>query len=193
MTTTPPSESPTTISTTPTRSDEILYHEEVEAFRRFVAQLKPPPEASTSFAHLGTSAFALNASFSTPSSSWIIDPRASYMWSLFSSYHVYSRRDKVYIADGSYSSIASKCDIVASLLNLSSVFHVPNFSLKSCLLVILQNLLIVVTFLPSHYVFQDLETRKMIGQGFEKDGLYLLDTSLQLLHLYNKFLYRQRV
>lgn len=150
-----------------TASDGILSREEVETFRRFMVQLNPPPAASSScFAQSGTSVSTLSVPLSTPSSSKVIDSGASHymtsMSSLFSTYHVCSRRDKVCIVDGSYSSIASKKDTIASpSIHLSSILHVPKFSL---------NLLFIsditktpnysVTFLPSHYVFQDLETRR---------------------------------
>lgn len=53
------------------------------------------------------------------------------MSSLISSYHVCSGRDKVRIVDGSYSSIAGKCDVIAhSFMQSSLVFHVPKFSLN---------------------------------------------------------------
>lgn len=45
---TPSSESPALVSITPTTSDEILSCDEVETFRRFVAQLNPPLATSTS-------------------------------------------------------------------------------------------------------------------------------------------------
>lgn len=150
MTTTPSYESPTTISTTPIAYDGILSCEEVRAFRQFVTQLNHPHATSTSsFAPSISSTSTFNAFISSPSSSWVIDSEASHymigMSSLFSSYHECSGRDEVHIVYGSYSSIASKVDIVASRsLHLSSIFHVPNFSLN-LLLVILQNVLIVVS------------------------------------------------
>lgn len=102
------------------------------------------------------------------------------MSSLFSSYHVCSGMDNVRIADGSYSPIVGKGDIVAiPSLHLSLVFHVPNFSLNLLYINhIIKSLNCSVTFLSSYCVFQDLEMKRTIGQGFEKNGLYLLDTSL---------------
>lgn len=68
--TTPSSESTTTVSTTPTASDEILSREEVEAFRWFIAQLDHPQVASTSsFVHSGTFVSTLTTSFFARSSS----------------------------------------------------------------------------------------------------------------------------
>lgn len=53
------------------------------------------------------------------------------MFSLFTSYNVSSRKDKVRIADGSYSSIVEHGDILAtSTLLLSFVLYVPNSNLN---------------------------------------------------------------
>lgn len=100
------------------------------------------------------------------------------MSSLFSTYQVCSGRDKVRIADGSYSSITGKGDIHATpFMPLSSVFHVPNFSLNLLSIShITKSINYNVTFFSSHCVFQDLEMR-MSDRGFERDGLYLLKTS----------------
>lgn len=60
----------------------------------------------SSFTQSGTSASMLNVSMSPPGQSWIIDSGASdHMTgtsSFFSSYSICSRKDKVYVADGSY-------------------------------------------------------------------------------------------
>lgn len=73
------------------------------------------------------------------------------MSSLFSCYHVCSRRDEVRIVDGSYSSIASKGDIIANhSIHLSSVFHVPKFSLKC--LSISQSLNLLIAVLPLFFL-----------------------------------------
>lgn len=147
------------IITTSTASDELLSREEVKAFHRFVAQLDSPATSNSMFDHSGISMPVLDASISARSSFWVIDSRASQhmtsMSSLFSFYHVCLGRDKVRIADGSYSSIASKCDIVASpSLHLSSVFHILNFSLNPLSINhITKSLHCSATFFPSHYVF----------------------------------------
>lgn len=39
------------------------------------------------------------------------------------------------------------------------------------------------TFFPSYCVFQDLETRRLIGRGFEKDRFHLLDTTSRVISL----------
>lgn len=97
----------------------------------------------------------------------------------FNSYRVNSRKDKVRIADGTYSSIVGHSDIFATSL-LSFVLHVSNFTLNLLSISHLtKSLNYSLIFLPSDCVFQDLKTKMTIGMGHEKDGLYLLDSSSQ--------------
>lgn len=102
------------------------------------------------------------------------------MSSLFTSYKTCSGRENVRIADGSISSVDGQGNIPATpSLQLSSVLHVPNFTLNLLPIShITKSFNCCVLFFPSHYVFQDMMTRKMIGLGCEKDGLYLLDSQL---------------
>lgn len=102
------------------------------------------------------------------------------MSSLFKSYRISFGKDKVRIANGTYSSIAGHGDIVANPLLLSSVLHVPNFTLNLLSISYLnKSLNCCVTFFPSHCVFQDLKTKTTIGIRHENDGLYLLDSPVQ--------------
>lgn len=96
--------------------------------------------------------------------------------SFFSTYSIYSRKDKVKIADGSYSSIAGKESIpITPTLPLSVVLHVSNFTLNLLFVNNLTKFLnCYVTFFPTRFVFQDLKTRMMIGRKHD-DGLYVLD------------------
>lgn len=174
---------PITIAPTPNSLyNGRLSREDIEAFCRFISNLEVTPAApSSSFAASGTSTSALSAYVPTSQSSWIIDSGASHhmtsMSSLFFTYKISSGRDKVHIADGSYSSIAGHSDISAtSSLLLSSALHVPNFTLNLfSISQITKSLNCSVIFFPSHCVFQELETKKTISIGHEKDGLYLLD------------------
>lgn len=95
----------------------------------------------------------------------------------FSLYSVCSGKDKVWIADDCYSSIVDKGSIsVTPTLLLSSVLHVPNFTLNLVSVCHLtKSLNCCVTFFPNHCVFQDLKTRTTIGRGHVEDGLYVLD------------------
>jgi Reverse transcriptase (RNA-dependent DNA polymerase) len=75
-------------------------------------------------------------------------------------------------------------------LELTNVLHVPSFS---------QNLLSVskltkanncaAIFFPHFCVFQDLSTKKMIGMGEERDGLYYYSHNQRLVCRLNKSLY----
>lgn len=96
------------------------------------------------------------------------------MSSIFTSYHVNSKKVKVHMADGSYHSIVGHQDIsTTSNLLLSSILHVPNFTLNLLAISHLtKTKLQCYIFFPSYYLFQDLVTKKTIGIMHEKDGLY---------------------
>ena len=167
----------------PPSSSNALSSSELETLRRLMTRLDTST-ASSSFAsgNLATSVSAFNSHTSLP---WIIDSGASDHMTgsspVFCAYTPCSGRDKVRIADGTVSSVSGKGLVrVTPLLSLSSVLHVPNFT---------TNLLSIgritrdkncsVTFFPSHCVFQDLITGRMIGSGREENGLYLLESQDQ--------------
>ncbi|CAL5357812.1 unnamed protein product [Camellia sinensis] len=158
--------------------------DELHTLRRLMARLDsssalaPSSSASFNFAHTGISASALSASSSSP---WIIDSGATdHMTGTSSFFHSYSPssgRDKVRVADGTLSSISGKGSVrCTSLLSLSSVLRVPNFSTNLLSVSSLTTALnCSVTFFPTHCVFQELATGKMIGSGRAQSGLYFLD------------------
>lgn len=171
---------------TPTLSTESasssFSRDEIEALRCFMSSLDASTSSpQTSFAHSGTFAFAFSANVSSSGHSWIIDLGASDHMigtsSLFSSYSICYGKDKVRIADGSYSSIAGKRNISVTLsLPLTSVLHVPKFTLNLLSVSHLtKSLNYSISFFPSHCVFQDLSLRKVISRGHEDNGLYILD------------------
>jgi hypothetical protein len=99
--------------------------------------------------------------------------------SVFDSYFPCSGKDKVRIADGSFSAISGKGSVRYSpSISLSSVLHIPNFA---------TNLLSVssftrsancsITFFPTHCVFQELKTGKVIGSGKAHGGIYYLENA----------------
>ncbi len=91
--------------------------------------------------------------------------------SLFSS-PLIPMTQSVSLADGSTSHISHKRDVIlSSNIMLSSVLHVLAFNLLSvsCLA---KSLNCVVIFLPHHCLLQDLNSRKIFGKGYERDGLY---------------------
>jgi hypothetical protein len=97
----------------------------------------------------------------------------------FSSYTPRLERDRVRIADGSSAPIMG-CGTVncASSVPLSLVLHVPDFP-ENLLSVssIMKSLNCGVWFEPKFYVFQDLKSRRILGTGTERDGLYYLDNT----------------
>ncbi|KAK8950885.1 hypothetical protein KSP39_PZI004349 [Platanthera zijinensis] len=121
---------------------------------------------------------------SSSPSEWIIDLGATdHMTgsaSGFTSYTPLSGHDKVIAANGSLSSIAGKGTIVCSPdLSLSSILHGPSFPRNLLSISHLNTSLnCSITFFPDVCVFQDLDTKQMLGSGRNVDGLYLLDQSL---------------
>ena len=111
---------------------------------------------------------------------WIIDSGASNhiigLSNIFSTYNPCSGKDKVRTVDGSPSPISSKGIVnVSNSLALSSVLHIPRFSTNLLSISrVTWDLNCSVTFFPSHCVFQCLSTKKTIGTGEEKNGLYFL-------------------
>ncbi|PKA53923.1 Retrovirus-related Pol polyprotein from transposon TNT 1-94 [Apostasia shenzhenica] len=97
--------------------------------------------------------------------------------SIFTSYVPCSDRDKVRIADSSFTPIIGKGAIkCSSSFSLSSVLHVPSFpanllSISS----ITKDLNCKVTFFLSHCVLQKLAMEEIIGVSKMCNGLYLLD------------------
>ena len=96
---------------------------------------------------------------------------------LFSSYSPCAGNKKVKIADGSLSVIAGIGTIkLTSLLTLHDVLHVPNLS---CNLLSISKFtsdhLCQANFYSSYCEFQELTTRRMIGNAKEKDGLCYFD------------------
>ncbi|KAL0326609.1 UNVERIFIED_CONTAM: Retrovirus-related Pol polyprotein from transposon RE2 [Sesamum angustifolium] len=113
--------------------------------------------------------------------SWMIDSGAtSHLTGNRSSFLTFSTSPKfppVRIADGSYSPISGSGTVrPTDYLTLTNVLFAPKFPV---------NLLSVnhltkthncsVTFYPSYCVIQDLQTRRTIGTGHERGGLYFLD------------------
>lgn len=88
---------------------------------------------------------------------------------LFTSYSICSGKDKVWVTDGTLSSISSKGNVnVSPTLSLSSVLHVPKFATNLLSISRLtKDLNCSITFFPSYYVFQDLDSQRMIGSGRE--------------------------
>ncbi|GAV69859.1 UBN2_3 domain-containing protein [Cephalotus follicularis] len=112
-----------------------LSKEEVQALKQIMSQLETSSSfvmPSSNFAHSGTSEHAFLTSSPVDSSSWVIDSGTSKHMTgspyLFSSYVPSSGKDKVRIADGSFSSISGKGSIQCTPnLKLPSILRVPSF------------------------------------------------------------------
>jgi hypothetical protein len=159
-----------------------LNKDKVEVLRRLISRLDTPATAASSSALTGNVATALNASATPSDDPWVIDSGASDhmtgMSPLFSSYNPCSCRDKVRIADGSLSPISGKGFVsVTPSMTLAFVLHVTN--LVANLLSIARSTIELNCRVISYFYycfFQVLATRKMIGSGSLKDGLYYLDS-----------------
>jgi len=100
--------------------------------------------------------------------------------SLFSSYSICFGHDKLQVADETLSSIFGKGSInVSPIMSLSSFLRVPKFTTNLLFISrITRDLNYPITFFPSHCVFQDLDSKQMIGSGRAADGIYLLDAEV---------------
>lgn len=151
---------------------------DVANLQKFLAQLNP----SSVTTQPGISGAALSVASNPSGNSWIIDSGATdHMTgtpSLFSTYTLCSGQDKVTIADGTLATVAGKRNIpLTDHLTLSSALHVPKLSLNLLSVSSLtKSLNCSVTFFPSHCVFQDLRTGRLIGSGRETGGLYQLQS-----------------
>ena len=102
--------------------------------------------------------------------------------------------DKVKIADGAFSFDSGKCLVhTTHSFSLSSVLYAPSFA-ENLLSIsrITLDLNCSITFFPSSYVFQDLQTRMANDIGMEINGLYFLNllapTQGQLSVAYHTFI-----
>jgi hypothetical protein len=84
----------------------------------------------------------------------------------------------VTVANGTKTPVQGKGTVTTSDLTLSDVLYLPEFPFN---LLSVHKLTLAlncsVAFYPSHCEFQDLKTKRMIGGGFVKDGLYYFQPS----------------
>uniref|UniRef100_A0A2N9H2N5 Uncharacterized protein n=1 Tax=Fagus sylvatica TaxID=28930 RepID=A0A2N9H2N5_FAGSY len=119
---------------------------------------------------------------SSSSLSWVIDSGASdHMTgnsSLLSHTSSPCSPSFVTVANGTKTPIQGKGTVTTSDLTLSDVLYLPEFPFN---LLSVHKLTLAlncsVAFYPSHCEFQDLKTKRMIGGGFVKDGLYYFQPS----------------
>ena len=147
-------------------------------FNNSISQSKTT-NTTANIAQAGTSHKALSAK--TGANMWILNSGATDHMTgssnLFSTCIPCSGQQRVKIADGSFSIVASKGSIVVTKdLILESVLHVPNLS---CNLIsagkLTKDLKCVVNFFPNGCIFQDMLLGKRIGSGKEVDGLFILE------------------
>lgn len=142
--------------------------------------------ASTSMATLvqsGTT--SSHCSLSSSHNLWFFDSRATkHMNGLSTSllYHPITSSKCIILANVFRTSVASLDNVhLSPNIDLLVVFHVPSFPFSSLSKSkIITSLQCSVTFYHSLCVFQDLKAKKLIGMGYEVDGLYYLDLSPSL-------------
>jgi len=123
----------------------------------------------------------MHAYTASPQKPWILDSGASsHMRGIkqkFVSLNLSNVHLSIKIADGSHSPVLGNRVVQATpSLTLTDVLYVPLFPIS--LLSISQfskHNNCKITFLPSHYVFEDLSTGKRIGSEHKREGIYCLD------------------
>jgi hypothetical protein len=114
---------------------------------------------------------------SSSNSSWVIDSGASdHMTgnsSLLSNISDPCSPFSVTVANGTKTPVQGIGTVSTPNLTFSNVLHLPEFPFN---LLSVHKLTVAlhcsIAFFPSYCVFQDLKTKRTIGGGFEKDGLY---------------------
>uniref|UniRef100_A0A2N9H3N1 Integrase catalytic domain-containing protein n=1 Tax=Fagus sylvatica TaxID=28930 RepID=A0A2N9H3N1_FAGSY len=114
---------------------------------------------------------------SSSSPSWVIDSGASdHMTgnsSLLSNISDPCSPFSVTVANGTKTPVQGIGTVSTPNLTFSNVLYLPEFPFN---LLSVHKLTVAlhcsIAFFPSYCVFQDLKTKRMIGGGFEKDGLY---------------------
>eukprot|EP00252_Welwitschia_mirabilis_P002409 TRINITY_DN1235_c0_g1_i6.p1 TRINITY_DN1235_c0_g1~~TRINITY_DN1235_c0_g1_i6.p1 ORF type:complete len:1428 (+),score=264.56 TRINITY_DN1235_c0_g1_i6:585-4868(+) len=150
--------------------------EELQNLRRLFSKLESSSTVGTSN-HVQS---GINSVISTVNP-WIIDSGANrHMTGSSKEFATYSsgkKGDNVRIADGSFTPVSGTGSVSCTPnINLSSVLHVPHFSVNLLSVSsITKELQCKIEFFPDHCVFQDLQTGKRIGTGRLQNGLYVLD------------------
>lgn len=170
--------------------EEIInsFRDHLELYGRTLHLMDSGPTPSTSYmSTLDNAATAFYVSSHTIDSPWVIDFGASNHMTdksnLFQTYNLLFGRDKVRLANGSFSTIAGQGTLPLPLgLTLSNVLQVSKLPINLLSISsITHSLNCSVTFFPSSYVFQDLALGKTIGRGSMVDGLYVLENKASLV------------
>ena len=159
-----------------------LKKEEIDKLRSFLNSL----DKSSSMCSLAQSgkyptSYALSASNSPFSSSWIIDSGATDHMThspiRFTTYNPCPGNRKIVVADGSSVTVAGQGTVnLQPSLYLKNVLHVPKLSTNLISIhQITKDLNCKVTFFSTHCIFQDQITGRMIGLAKERNGLYYLE------------------
>lgn len=144
-------------------------------------KINPAETGTCSLTFSGISSLCCTANVMTSNSfPWIVDSRATdHMTSsskYFSSYTPCLSHRKITIADGSFTIVAGYGDVRLNSLCLKNVLHVRKlFANLISIQKVTQDFNCRVIFLPSYCIFQEQETKKMIGLAKVRNGLYYLE------------------
>ena len=164
---------------------EVLAHLD-KRVRSLIGNLdKPAGTCSLAYSGAFPTSIGLNVSSETFSNSWVMDSGATdHMTNLLNGFFTYlpcpSSR-KIATTDGSLTTIVGVGDVkLGPSLILKNVLHVPRlFTNLVSIKKLTQDLRCNVVFHHSYCVFQDEDSRRMIGHARERDGLYYLETLSQ--------------
>ena len=140
------------------------------------SQLSSNPTPSCSFANQGKPVSFLTSS--SNSIAWLTDSGTTdhmiYCSQLFSKHIPYAGNRKSRIADGTFSTIADSGNVrVSPTITLENVLHVPKLSCNLLSIsLITKDHDCCAYFSSSDCQFQDLDSRRMIGNVKEHGGLY---------------------
>ena len=168
-------------------SDNVEFNrEQIAKLKQMLENLdKPSGLGNCSLASSGIvpTSFTLSVSNINRTTTWLVDSGATDHMTQsaheFVTYSPCSSNKKIATADGTLVTVAGQGDVVLhSNICLKDVLHVPKLSTSlisthklTC------DLNCIVTFFPTHCIFHDQGTGKMIGLAKEQNGLYHLDES----------------
>lgn len=152
--------------------------EDFAKFTQYQEALKNSSQSITALAESGNS----NACLLSSSNKWVVDSGATDHMTgnptFFSMYQSHTSPTTVTLADGSTSAVLGSGTVNPTpSITLSSVLSLPKFAFNLVSVSKLTRTLnCSVSFFPGYCLFQDLVTKKIIGEGHESAGLYILDT-----------------
>ena len=99
--------------------------------------------------------------------------------SLFTTFQSHPSTSTVTLANGSTSFVLGSWTIHLTLITLTSVMSLPQFSFNLIFVSKLTRILnCSISFFPDHCLIQDLSMKRFIGRERKSGGLYILETKV---------------